>query len=298
MKCNVLEGPDTTARLFLLAHRALAPGGELGAPYRMAWCLQMLDGSAMVCEELMRLDERRHEGDRWHHRGALGLRAANDGLLLESGMYELLRGYFQRESYYPRAVDTFQQVAQMAILGRCLDLRASEAAGEARLAMFNSQHLADIARHATAYPRLYLPLVLAAAMAGYEESLLGEASELILKIGVYGRFQDDVLGLAAGTRGGTAALELGRCTWPAVVTLQRATPRQRLALQNCYGCSGQDNVSAVKEIYAEVGIEELFADYKREEIKCLSSGVDKIQDENVRDLLRMILNIVTTQIIM
>lgn len=72
----------------------------------------------------------------------------------------------------------------------------------------------------------------------------------------------------------------GRCSWLAVVALQRATPQQKEVLTNCYGKNDPESEASVKKLYEELGLPNTYSIYEeksyniiRHHIQQLSAGL-------------------------
>ena len=49
----------------------------------------------------------------WYRNNNLGIAAVNDGILLENGLYQLLRRYFREKPYYLHVMELFHDVSTM-----------------------------------------------------------------------------------------------------------------------------------------------------------------------------------------
>ena len=58
----------------------------------------------------------------WYRKSDVGMIAINDGFILESIIYRLLKKYFRQESYYVDLMDLFHEVTYQTELGQLMDL--------------------------------------------------------------------------------------------------------------------------------------------------------------------------------
>lgn len=93
-------------------------------------------------------------------------------------------------------------------------------------------------------------------------------------------FQDDFLDCfgnpeVIGKEGGSDIRE-GKCTWLSVVALQRATPKQREILEKHYGCSDNESVDKVRDVYEELGLTNTYAVYEEETYNLIHTHVQQM----------------------
>ena len=82
-----------------------------------------------------------------------------------------------------------------------------------------------------------------------------------------------------------------KCSWLVVQALSKATASQRAVLENNYGQNDAQKVAAVKQLYAELQLEEVFQQYEEQsylEIKNLLNDVRDMPTEVFEFLLRKI----------
>ncbi|KAG9429157.1 farnesyl pyrophosphate synthase-like isoform X1 [Apis mellifera carnica] len=84
-----------------------------------------------------------------------------------------------------------------------------------------------------------------------------EAEKILIKIGHLFQVQNDFLDYYSkeeiGGKSGTDIQE-GKCTWPIMIALERATAEQKRILKECYGVADEEKVKRVKEIYDKIDI--------------------------------------------
>lgn len=58
----------------------------------------------------------------WHRMDGVGLIAINDALMIENGIYHILKKYFSHTEYYTKLVDLFREVGEMLVCCWIMDL--------------------------------------------------------------------------------------------------------------------------------------------------------------------------------
>lgn len=92
-------------------------------------------------------------------------------------------------------------------------------------------------------------------------------------------FQDDFLdcfGDPAITGKNGTDIQEGKCTWLAVVALQRASPSQRRILEENYGRPDADAVSAVRHLYEELSLPNTYSIYEEESFNIIRTHIQQI----------------------
>lgn len=100
----------------------------------------------------------------WYRTRNLGVKAINDGALLEAGLYQLLRKYFRNQPYYLNIVELFHDVTLKTVMGQCLDLQSALENSRPNLEKFTMDRYNAIVKYKTAYYSFQLPVALAMYM--------------------------------------------------------------------------------------------------------------------------------------
>ncbi|XP_011705454.1 PREDICTED: farnesyl pyrophosphate synthase-like, partial [Wasmannia auropunctata] len=101
----------------------------------------------------------------------------------------------------------------------------------------------------------------------------------LLEMGHLFQVQDDYLGCFGDPdvyRKDFTDIQEGKCTWLAVVALQRATPEQRKIMEECYGVSDPEKVRRVKSLYTDLGIPKIYSVYEEETYNLLNVHIQQI----------------------
>ncbi|VVC97967.1 unnamed protein product [Leptidea sinapis] len=134
------------------------------------------------------------------------------------------------------------------------------------LSQFVMEKYEAITKYKTSYYTFQMPISLALLMAGVDDpETHRQAKNILLAMGEFFQIQNDVLdcfGDPAVTGKVGTDIQDGKCTWLAVVALQRASPAQRQMMENHYGSSNPDDVNKIKDLYEEVQLPHTYSVYE------------------------------------
>ncbi|KAJ1564994.1 Farnesyl pyrophosphate synthetase [Cladochytrium tenue] len=217
----------------------------------------------------------------WYLVEKVGMVAINDGFIVESIIYRLLKRYFRREAYYADLLDLFHEVTYQTELGQLMDLITAPE-GDVDLSRFSVARHAYIVRYKTAFYSFYLPVALAMHAAGVSDPAAHRAAAaVLLPLGEYFQAQDDFLDCFGSPevigKIGTD-IEDNKCSWLVNQALARASPEQRSVLDENYGQKDPAKVARVKVVYAELGLEAAYRAYEEDSYRRIMGLVDAIDD--------------------
>lgn len=150
-----------------------------------------LQAFLLVLDDIMDNSQTRRGRPCWYRQNELGLAAINDGILLESGIYQLLRKYFRDQPYYRQVVEIFHDVTLKTSMGQSLDLLTSRGGdGNSVYDKFTMDRYNAIVKYKTAYYSFHLPVALAMYMAGFDdEEMHRQAKTVLLEMGHFFQVQ-------------------------------------------------------------------------------------------------------------
>lgn len=285
LQYNVPGGKKNRGLAVVYAYRMLAQPDHITPDnirlaLIMGWCVEMLQAFLLVLDDVMDGATTRRGRPCWYKYKDLGVAAINDGILLESGLYQLLRRYFQDQPYYTPVLELFLDVAFKTSLGQSLDLQSSEFGRKPNLDKFTMDRYSAIVKYKCSYYSFYLPVALAMFMTGFkDEEVHRQAKTILFEMGHFFQVQDDFLdcfGDPEITGKVGTDIEDGKCSWLVVVALQRAASEQRQLLEDCYGSKEPEKVAAVKELYKVLGIPSTYSIYEEENYKLISTHIQQI----------------------
>ncbi len=88
----------------------------------LGWSVELLQAFFLVADDIMDSSITRRGQPCWYRKSDVGMIAINDGFILESIIYRLLKKYFRQESYYVDLMDLFHEVTYETELGQLMDL--------------------------------------------------------------------------------------------------------------------------------------------------------------------------------
>lgn len=105
--------------------------------------------------------------------------------------------------------------------------------------------------------------------------------------------QDDFLDCfgdpAVMGRNGTD-IQNGKCTWLAVVALQRASPEQRELMENHYASSNPDDVNKIKNLYEDLELPHTYSVYEEATYDLIRTQIQQVTRGLPHDLFFKILD--------
>ncbi|KAF2361153.1 Polyprenyl synthetase [Trinorchestia longiramus] len=265
----------------LLAEPSSITPGTLRQAHILGWCVELLQSFFLVTDDIIDGSLVRRGRPAWHAKDDRGLAAFNDGVLLNAGVYKMLRKHFRNEQYYTDVIDLFHAATLKTALGQTLDLLSNESGrGKPQLEQFTMDRYDAIVRYKTGYYSFYLPVALGMHMAGITDTELHrQARTILLEMGSFYQVQDDYLDcfgdVSVTGKVGTDIVE-GKCTWLAVVALQRANAQQRAIMEEHYGSGSEDSVQIITALYKELGLPATYRHYEESTSALIRMHVQQI----------------------
>ncbi|XP_071439588.1 farnesyl pyrophosphate synthase-like [Hetaerina americana] len=285
LQYNVPTGKKNRGLAMVLSYRLLASPDELTEENLklariLGWCVELLQAFYLVVDDVMDGAEMRRGKPCWYRKGGIGPAALNDGVLLEQGIYQLLRRHFRDKPYYMDIVELFHDVTLKTNMGQTLDLLSSQFGRKPQLDLFTMGRYNAIVKYKTAYYSFQLPVALAMYMSGRRDpEVHRQAKTILLEMGQFFQVQDDFLDCFGNPEiTGKVGMDIedGKCTWLIVVALQRATREQRALLEECYGSKDPACIAAVKHLYEELGLPATYATYEEESYNLIRTHIQQI----------------------
>lgn len=283
----------------VLAYKMLAQSSQLTEEnLRLAqclgWCVEMLQSVFIMADDIMDGSSTRRGHTCWYKLEDVGLCAINDSMMIENGIYYLLKKYFGDQKYYNDLVDLFHEVSFITTVGQLQDLKT--AGGD--VTTFTMEKYKTIVANKTAYYSFYLPVALSMHMAGYTDpEMFRQTKTILLEVGNFFQAQDDFIdcfGDPAVTGKIGTDIQDGKCSWLAVVAMQRASSEQKLVMKECYGQKGEAfysrhlkhcskrlfvdpaKVDRVKELYEDLMLPHTYEIYEEESYKIITTHIQQV----------------------
>ncbi|KIL64788.1 hypothetical protein M378DRAFT_162951 [Amanita muscaria Koide BX008] len=258
----------------------------------LGWCVELLQAFFLVSDDIMDSSITRRSQPCWYRNPEVGMIAINDAFLIESAIYHLLKVYFRDQSYYIDLVDLFHETTFQTEIGQLLDLITAPE-NSVDLSKFSLERHKQIVIYKTAYYSFYLPVALAMYMCQIPQSYSASAGDgntlypytmardILIGIGEYFQIQDDFLDYS-GTpeqigKIGTDIVD-NKCSWCINKALSLADTPQRAILDENYGRKDPLKEEKVKEVYEQLGLRKIYADYEEGAYKTLSEKIAAIPE--------------------
>ncbi|KAK2878173.1 hypothetical protein FQN49_001076 [Arthroderma sp. PD_2] len=282
-KCNRgLSVVDTTR---LLLGRDITSKEYLDTAM-LGWMIELLQAMMLVLDDIMDASKTRRGKPCWYLVPDVGMAAVNDAPMLESAIYILLKKYFKCHPAYVDMVELFHEVAFKIELGQAYDMLTAPE-NHVNLANFNMDKYSLIVTYKTAYYSFYLPVALALLYTGRASPKnLKQAESILVPMGKYFQVQDDYLDAFADSsflgKVGTD-IQDNKCSWLVNQALNRCSEGQRKVLDENYGRKDKDCERKVKELYLELGLEQVYQEYEEATVADLRRRIADVDESQGMD---------------
>lgn len=295
MQYNVSGGKKVRGLTVVYSYRMLAPEHELTPEnIRLAqilgWCVEMLQGFFLVIDDLADQSITRRGRPCWYRLPGVGLRASSDALLIQSGAFQLIQQHCKNKEFYVDLVELFLDAVRRTTYGQTLDYVSSFP----NISQLTMDRYNFITKYKTSYYTFHLPVAIAMYMAGiYNAELHRQAKSVLLEMGHYFQVQDDYLDVFGDEevmgKIGTDIQE-GKCSWPAIIAFQRASPSQREILESCYGSKEPEKIKKVKDVFIELNLPAVFHAYEEETYNLITRQIQQLSQGLPHELFLTLLH--------
>ena len=217
----------------------------------------------------------------WYRSPGVGMVAINDAFLLESSIYLILKTRFRTHPAYVDLVELFHDVSLQTEIGQLADLLTAPE-DKVDLDNFSLEKFSFIVIYKTAFYSFYLPVALALHYLHLATPKnLATAQKILIPLGEYFQAQDDFLDAYGSpeTIGkiGTDIMD-NKCSWLINQCLQRCSPEQRKVLEENYGKKDQEKEKRVKELYKELGLEQVYHEFEEQRVVELRKMIVEVDE--------------------
>uniref|UniRef100_A0A1B0D8P6 Farnesyl pyrophosphate synthase n=1 Tax=Phlebotomus papatasi TaxID=29031 RepID=A0A1B0D8P6_PHLPP len=216
----------------------------------------------------------------WYKLPDVQMSAINDGLLIEAAVYQILKDHFSHLDCYTKLIEHFHDFTFSIALGQFLDVKAMRE----DVLTFTIEKYKAILKH-KACQSFYMAIAPALLLAGYTNpEAFSQAKTILFELGYFGQVQNDFMDCFGDPnvlgKIGTDIQE-GKCTWLAVMCLQRATAAQKGILKECYGKNDPECIRRVKQLYKELSLPNLYAIYEEDSYNNIRMLIEKTAECSV-----------------
>ncbi|KAJ3175898.1 Farnesyl pyrophosphate synthetase [Geranomyces variabilis] len=260
----------------------------------LGWCIELLQAFFLISDDIMDGSITRRGQPCWYKQPTIGMIAINDAFICEGAIYRLLKQHFRGTPYYADLLELFHEVTYQTEVGQMMDLITAPE-DSVDLNKFSIEKHAYIVEYKTAYYSFYLPIALAMRMAGIQDEVAyQQAKAVLLPLGEYFQVQDDYLDCYGSPevigKIGTD-IEDNKCGWLIVQALERASAAQRKVLDENYGQKSPENVKAVKKVYEELRIADVYHAYEEASYARISKLIEAIDESLIpREMFVVFMN--------
>lgn len=257
----------------------------------VGWCIEMLQGHFLVLDDIMDSSELRRFHPCWYKLPEIGTAIAiNDGNILRSWMFLVLKHYFCKQPYYSELIDLFLHVAYLTEIGQSLDLigeKTQKRFGD--FGHFSESHYFNTVHHKTCYYTFYLPIMASLLIARVSDIPVDTIMDLAFLFGEYFQIKDDMMDCYSN------AEEIGKigtdiqdfkCSWLAVQFRERASTLQLSEFEKNYGKADCHCIQRIKELYNEVRMQEVFEKCEEDYASKVNSTINSIVHFPLQTCLR------------
>ncbi|CAL7940886.1 unnamed protein product [Xylocopa violacea] len=286
LQYNVPGGSAKRALSVVYTYKTLYPYDELPEEDLylariLGWCTELLQAFFLVTDDIQDQSKMRRNKPCWYIQNDHGLAAITDGIILETSIYQLFRTYFKSKDCYVDLLELFSDITHKTMLGQCLDMFPMYSRKKLNLDLFTMDRYNAIVKYKTSYYIFVLPIISAMHLVGIKDpEVYRQATTILLEIGHFFQIRDDYLDCYCSPEvtGKSADRDIieGKCSWLIVVALQRATPKQKKILEECYGKPDIEKVNRVKQVYNELGIANTYAIYEEETYNLLTTHIQQV----------------------
>ncbi|EDW08265.1 farnesyl pyrophosphate synthase [Drosophila mojavensis] len=280
MQYNVPRGKKNRGILTVLTYKNLVPAEDLTpeniklAQY-LGWCVEMLQSFFIISDDVMDNSTTRRGQKCWHRVESVGLIAINDALMIENALYAILKQHFSHLDCYVALMELFHEVTYITTCGQSLDLLNSNKS----VSEFTMETYKAIVDNKTAHYSFYLPFALAMHLAGYKDAeAFRQSKTILLEMGHFFQVQDDFLdcfGNPEVTGKVGTDIQDNKCSWLAVVAMQRANAEQKQIMIDCYGQNDPLKVERVKALYKELSLPSTYAIFEEESYNMIKTHIQQ-----------------------
>lgn len=267
----------------ILTSKTLSPDSpQFFQAATLGWLIELLQAYFLVSDDIMDASHTRRGQPCWYRQPGVGMIAINDSFMLESAIYILLRKHFRNHKDYIDMMELFQDVTFQTELGQSCDLLTAPE-DKVDLNNFSMEKYVFIVRYKTAFYSFYLPVAIALHFCELATPQnLQQSKDILIAMGEYFQVQDDYLDAYADPKVlGKIGTDIqdNKCSWLVNQALQRASPEQRTVLEENYGRKDKAKEARVKELYAELKLDEVYRQYEEKIVGEIRDNIAKV-DEN------------------
>lgn len=285
----------------------------------LAWCIEILQASFLVADDIMDNGETRRNKFCWYLLKDVETKnAINDVLFLYNSVYKLIEIFLRTDNCYTNILSAFRDISLKTLIGQHLDTNIFSAKYlktniknenvidvndinppeniKINTAVINMKVYKDIVIHKTAYYSFFLPIVCGMLLADIEINnlLYKKIEDVSLLMGEYFQVRDDYLDIYGDSnkmgKSGTD-IQNNKLTWLLVKVFEIASEEDKKKIVKNYGKNNSACVKIVKSIYDLYKLPKHFKDYEQEMKRNITTAINGLHHEGIEYVLKHIINI-------
>uniref|UniRef100_A0A1B0D8M0 Uncharacterized protein n=1 Tax=Phlebotomus papatasi TaxID=29031 RepID=A0A1B0D8M0_PHLPP len=210
----------------------------------------------------------------WYKLPDIQMSGINDGLLVESAIFQILKEHFSHLDCYTNLMEYFHEYFLISALGQYLDNKAMRE----NVLSLTMEKYKSIVAHKANYC-YYMPITAAFHLAGYTNpEIFNHAKAILFELGYFTQVQNDFYDCFGDPNHlgkiGTDIQE-GKSTWLIAKCLEKATDVQKEVLEECYGKNDPECIRRVKQIYEQLSIPDLYATFEKDTYNNIMMLIEK-----------------------
>ncbi|XP_054088918.1 farnesyl pyrophosphate synthase-like [Zeugodacus cucurbitae] len=295
LEYNGLGGKKNRAFLAISAYKNLVKPEEL-TPEKLlliqylAWYIEMLQCFFLIIDDIMDDSVTRRGQLCWHKMDNVGTVAINDALMIENGIYALLRKHFRHLDCYVDLLELFHQINFITTSGQSMDNIYSKK----QVNEFNMNKYNVITATKTGYYSFYFPVAAALHLAGVKDKAVFEKSKaILLEMSQLYQVQDDFIDCFGDSDiSGKIGTDIqdNKSSWLAVMCVEKCSLEQRAIMEECYGQKDPEKVARVKQLYKELDLINCYHVYEETKYNDIKLQIQQVSNDVPKDAFLTLLN--------
>jgi len=251
---------------------------DLIRAHAVGWATELLQASFLIADDIVDNGTFRRGKASWHFNPDVGNIAVNDIQQLHTSAYRLIDKYCLGHPAHINVTMLMTETARQATMGQSMDLMTMPPHGIVNYDLLRMDRLETIAKYKTSIYAFCHPVRHGLYLVGLDDPQLHkDVEEMLLPLGVFYQIQDDfidVFGTEAVSGKKGTDIQDGKCCWPIIRALEKASPEQKKILKENFGKPNNVCVEKVKAVMEAVGIREDYELYEANEYASLKKKIE------------------------
>lgn len=240
--------------------------------------VELFQDSVLIWDDIMDNSTTRRHQPCWYRRPEVGMLAVNDGALINSLIFWVLRKFFDSHLSYFNMVDLFLKANFTLQMGQLWDGLVVD------IKRFSKDEYLSLLFHKACYYGVYLPITLAMEYCQIAtKKNKDQVLDVAVDMGQYFQIQNDfldVFGDQALTGKGGTDIQEKKFAWVVCEALSRCNTTQREILETSYGQWDDAHVAKVKDVFQELDMHRVYQDYEENQSRKIQQKIAAIDESD------------------